>query len=84
MDGILRVDGKNYRFMGTQKDVMLEGIAPMGNQGRWTAKIKRSNAAANWYEKDASESGWATGYGSFGTKSEYEGVTTEWNDLSEY
>ena len=84
MDGILRVDGTNYRFMGTQRDVLLQAIAPMGNKGRWVAKIKRSNAASNWYEKDASESGWSTGYGSFGTKSEYDGVTTEWNDLSQY
>ena len=84
MDGILRVDGKNYRFMGSQKDVLLESIAAMGNKGRWTAKIKRSNAASNWYEKDASESGWSNGYGAFGTKSEYDGVSTEWNDLSEY
>ena len=84
MDGILRVDGQNYRFMGTQKDVLLEAIAPMGNQGRWVAKIKRSNPAANWYEKDASESGWTNGNGAFGTKSEYDGVTTEWSDLSQY
>ena len=84
MDGVLRVDGKNYRFMGTQKDVILEAIAPMGNKGRWVAKIKRSNPASDWYEKDASESGWANGYGAFGTKSEYDGVTTAWSDISEY
>lgn len=84
MDGILRVDGTNYRFMGTQKDVLLEAIAPMGNKGRWAAKIKRSNPTANWYERDASETGWTNGYGAFGTKSEYDGVTTEWSDLSQY
>ena len=84
MDGILRVDGTNYRFMGTQKDVLLESIAPMGNKGRWLAKIKRSNAAANWYERDASESGWTNGYGAFGSQNEYDGVYTNWNDLSQY
>ena len=84
MDGILRVDGTNYRFMGTQKDVLLEAIAPMGNKGRWAAKIKRSNAADNWYEKDASESGWSNGYGAFGSKNEYDGVYTDWNDISQY
>ena len=84
MDGILRVDGTSYRFMGTQKDVLLESIAPMGNKGRWLAKIKRSNAAADWYEKDASESGWTNGYGAFGSQNEYDGVYTNWTDLSQY
>ena len=84
MDGILRVDGTNYRFMGSQKDILLEAIAPMGNKGRWIAKIKRSNAASNWYEKDASESGWTNGYGAFGSQNEYDGVYTNWNDLSQY
>lgn len=84
MDGILRVDGTNYRFMGTMKDVSLESIAPMGSKGRWLAKIKRSNVASNWYEKEASEAGWSNGYGAFGNQSEYEGVYTNWNDISHY
>lgn len=84
MDGILRVDGTNYRFMGTERDALLEAIAPMGNKGRWNCKIKRSNPASDWYQKDASESGWTNGYGAFGTKSEYDGVTTDWNNISEY
>ena len=84
MDGILRVDGQSYRFMGTQKDVLLEAIAPMGSKGRWAAKIKRSGVASNWYEKDASESGWTTKYGAFGSMNEYDGVTTDWTDISEY
>ena len=33
MDGLLRVDGQVYRFMGSQRSSKLISIAPMGNKG---------------------------------------------------
>ena len=34
MDGLLRVDGQVYRFMGKQRSSRLLSVAPMGNKGR--------------------------------------------------
>lgn len=39
MDGLLRVDGKVYRFMGAQRTTRLTPIAPMGNRGYYMAKV---------------------------------------------
>ena len=46
MDGLLRVDGQVYRFMGAQRSSMLVSIAPMGNKGGYTAKIRTSLTSA--------------------------------------
>lgn len=84
MDGFLRVDGTTYRFMGTQKETILEPIAPMANKGRWNCKVKYSNPATDWYEKDASEKGWQNSFGAFGTKSEYDNIYTNWSSSDVY
>ena len=40
MDGLLRVDGKSYRFMGSQRANLLKAIAPMATaESGWTAKV---------------------------------------------
>ena len=84
MDGLLRVDGTTYRFMGAQRSTTLEAIAPMGNKGRWVCKVKYTNPGDNWYEKDKVETGWQTAYGAFGTKSEYDNITTSWGTADIY
>lgn len=84
MDGFLRVDGTTYRFMGMRKDAVLQPIAPMANKGRWACKIKYSNPSADWYEKDSNERGWQNGFGSFGTKTEYDNIITSWTSADIY
>ena len=81
MDGLLRVDGKLYRFMGKQHSSRLLSIAPMGNKGGYTAKVRTSLTTAleeTWMNLDISETGWQTQTGPWGTTSEYPYIKTSW------
>ena len=81
MDGLLRVDGKLYRFMGKQRTTRLTSIAPMGNKGGYQAKVRSSLTTAltdTWMNLDVSESGWQTQTGPWGTQSEYSYIKSNW------
>ena len=81
MDGLLRVDGQVYRFMGSQRSTKLMPIAPMGNKGGYTAKVRTSLTSAlesTWMNLDLNESGWSTQTGPWGTASEYPYIKTNW------
>ena len=82
MDGLLRVDGKVYRFMGTQHSTKLLAIAPMGNKGGYTAKVRESLTSAmtdTWMNLDFVENNtWRTQTGPWGTKNEYPYIQTAW------
>ena len=47
LEGILRVDGKPYRFMGV-KNTVFEAIVPMADEGAWTAMTTRKNPGHGW------------------------------------
>ncbi|MCR5851535.1 MAG: DUF4965 domain-containing protein [Bacteroidaceae bacterium] len=82
MDGLLRVDGQVYRFMGTQRSTKLMAIAPMGNKGGYTAKVRENLTSAmtdTWMNLDFEENNtWRTQTGPWGTKGEYPYIQTAW------
>ena len=81
MDGLLRVDGKVYRFMGAQRSSRLISIAPMGNKGGYRAKIRTSLTSAmtdTWMNLDFNDSNWQTQTGPWGSKNEYPYIQTSW------
>ena len=81
MDGLLRVDGQVYRFMGTQHNTKLIAIAPMGNKGGYEAKVRSSltdDMADTWMNLDFSEAGWNNQTGPWGSKGEYPYIQTSW------
>ena len=81
MDGLLRVDGQVYRFMGTQRNTKLIAIAPMGNKGGYEAKVRSSLTDAmvdTWMNLDFSEAGWSNQTGPWGSKGEYPYIQTAW------
>lgn len=81
MDGLLRVDGQVYRFMGTQRNTKLIAIAPMGNKGGYEAKVRSSltdDMADTWMNLDFSEAGWNSQTGPWGSKNEYPYIQTSW------
>ena len=81
MDGLLRVDGQVYRFMGTQRNTKLIAIAPMGNKGGYEAKVRSSltdDMADTWMNLDFSEAGWNNQTGPWGSKNEYPYIQTSW------
>jgi len=81
MDGLLRVDGKVYRFMGSQRSTKLLAVAPMGNKGGYKAKVRTSLTSAmtdTWMNLDFNDSGWSTQTGPWGSKNEYPYIQTSW------
>jgi hypothetical protein len=41
LTGIVRVDGVAYRFMGGEKEYLLETVVPMADQEAWRGQMTR-------------------------------------------
>ena len=65
IDGLLRVDGTTYRFMGKEKGRLLKPVAPMADMGAWKAKVSYAKPAANWMQRDFNDSKWQTQQAAF-------------------
>lgn len=81
LEGLLRVDGKTYRFMGAQEQCLLESIVPMADEADWVARYSRQSPAAGWQNPQFDDSGWQQGIGAFGS-ADQDYVRTHWSDLN--
>ena len=81
IDGILRVDGTAYRFMGTGRDVLLSPIAGQISDGyKWQGKVSRAKQnGTGWTAVNFNDGNWATENASWGSKEGYGNRTTEWS-----
>lgn len=80
MDGILRVDGKSYRFMGTQRGNILQAIAPMasGEQG-WMGRVSYTRQRnTNWTKLNFDDSAWNYEEAAWGSAGEYPYCRHDW------
>ena len=77
IDGLLRVDGTVYRWMGTQRECVLASIVPMTNEELWTAKVSYAKEN-NWEKTTFDDSSWKTEKAAWGTADEYPRVKTSW------
>jgi hypothetical protein len=78
MEGLLRVDGKTYRFMGV-KSTILETIVPMADEEAWTAAISREANPGNGWEKPGfDDSKWRQAKAAFGSP-DLSFVRTHWS-----
>lgn len=78
LEGILRVDGKNYRFLGT-KNTVFETVVPMGDEQAWKGSYTRTNPGAGWEKPDYNASSWKVGEGAFGSDGN-SFVRTKWSE----
>ena len=80
IDGILRVDGVSYRFMGSEKENLLKPIAPMTVDGDgWSGKVSYKRQRNNdWRNESFDDSSWATEQAAWGKKGEYPNVNNDW------
>jgi hypothetical protein len=76
LTGVLRVDGKCYRFMGTEDAPLIQALETAEN-GRWTGRYTLSKPAAGWEKPAFDDSRWKQGQAAFGTPDEPT-VKTRW------
>jgi len=78
LDGLVRVDGKTYRWMGATREV-LESIVPMADEEAWeadyTRKVQGNDA---WTKPQFEPEGWQRGKAAWGSDG-LSYVRTQWN-----
>ena len=79
IDGILRVDGTAYRFMGVGRGSLLKPIAAMAGEEEWEGRVSHdSQNGSSWAQSDFDDSSWAVEKAAWGTRSEYPNVRNAW------
>ncbi|MBB6271764.1 hypothetical protein HDF26_002221 [Pedobacter cryoconitis] len=73
LTGLLKVDGKVYRFLGGQEE-SFQTILPASDEKAYTAKYVESEPAKGWNQAGFKETGWKTGTAPFGDGA----ATTQW------
>lgn len=68
LQGLLRVDGETYRFMGSPHKLILDAVAPNGNDAAWEAAYTTTQPAQEWARPDFDDSTWKRSPAAFGTK----------------
>lgn len=76
MMGIIRVDGEYYRFMGTEEDVTLVPVVPMGKEKPWEASYTFEEPAGDWTSVEYDYSSWKVAAAPFGEG--HQEVRTAW------
>lgn len=74
--GAVRVDGKTYRFMGTES-LPMDIVLPMAIQEKWDAVYTETKPAKGWETLNFKDAAWKMGKAAFGTK-EQPDLSTLW------
>ena len=84
IDGILRVDGTAYRFMGVGRENILKPISGMTVDGdAWSGKVTHDRQNnTNWTKTDFNDNSWETQEAAWGTPNDYPNVKNRWTDLN--
>lgn len=77
LEGLLRVDGVTYRFMGA-KSFTFETVVPNGIEEAWEGRYSFTDPGAGWEKPDYNDSAWKTGKGAFGSQGN-QGIHTDWS-----
>lgn len=76
--GAVKVDGKIYRFMGTE-ELEFNPLVPTSEQGEWFGKYTETEPADNWTAAVGfDDSGWREAKGAFGTTDSEPTAKTHW------
>ena len=80
-EGLLRVDGQVYRFMGAKERTLLETLVPMASEEAWKGLYTRKNPGAGWEKPNFTPQGWKEGRAAWGSDG-LSYVNTHWSDLN--
>lgn len=78
LEGILRVDGKSYRFLGAKR-IIPETVVPMADEEPWTGAISRTKPADGWQRPDFDDSKWQRAEAAFGSP-DLSFIRTRWSE----
>ncbi len=67
LEGLLRVDGITYRFMGDGNSTVLESVIPMADETAWDAEYTMGKQDDGWQNPEYQPSGWKNGKSAFGS-----------------
>lgn len=81
LEGLLRVDGKVYRFMGAKEKTLLESIVPMATEEPWTGLYTRTTPSDGWEKPDFDAKGWKEGKAAWGSDG-LPAVNTRWSETN--
>jgi hypothetical protein len=73
--GVLKVDGKPYRFMGIEQPAV-EPVVFTADLEQWTARFTEEKPADGWEKSSFDDSKWKEGKGAFGSRGA--SVGTRW------
>ena len=83
MDGILRVDGTCYRFMGSGRGSLLTAVAPMCDETDWEGLVSHTRQSGDaWAQPSYDDSSWEVQQAAWGTPNEYPRVHNTWKDTN--
>ena len=80
IDGLLRVDGTSYRWMGDGQSFLLDPIAPMSDAGdSWTGRVSHTyQQNTSWTQRSFNDASWKEEKAAWGTRGEYPNVRNDW------
>lgn len=82
--GIIRVDGKSYRFLGGDS-LRATPLFPLSDESQgWTGKYSYLFPGADWQKRGYDDSHWYDGEGAFGTEQHTYPVHTPWSTNDVY
>lgn len=76
--GALRVDGRVYRFMGTE-DMQTLPLIKTSEQGTWEGAYTFEKPLKGWESLSFNDKGWKSGTAAFGTTQNEPTARTHWN-----
>lgn len=79
LEGLLRVDGTTYRFMGSSQRRVFESVVPMADEGGWIGKYTREKPTKGWQQLNFNDASWKEGRAAFGTDNN-EFIRTPWTE----
>ena len=84
IEGLLRVDGATYRWMGTGRSTLLSPIAPMSTpKDSWVGRVRYTKQrGTGWTLPSFDDSKWNEEESAWGTIGEYPNVHHVWKDAN--
>lgn len=79
LEGLLRVDGTVYRWMGSAQRELMETVVPMADEKAWEAQYTRRKPADGWQNLNFDDKSWQKGHGAFGTDNNLN-IRTPWTE----